>query len=62
MLPNWECFCFVSLLKFIFSYLYLQTRKILAACEQKSADEHELKYDQHNPFDVCAASYVPIYR
>ncbi|XP_076090931.1 coatomer subunit alpha-like isoform X1 [Mytilus galloprovincialis] len=39
-----------------------QTRKILAACEQKSTDEHELKYDQHNPFDICAASYVPIYR
>ena len=41
---------------------YLQTRKILAACEKNPSDEHELKYDQHNPFDICAASYVPIYR
>ena len=24
-------------------------------------DEHELKYDQHNPFDICAATYTPIY-
>lgn len=39
-----------------------QTRKILAACEKTPTDTHELKYDQHNPFDVCAASYVPIYR
>lgn len=41
---------------------YTQTRKILAACEKTPTDTHELKYDQHNPFDVCAASYVPIYR
>ncbi|KAK6970166.1 coatomer subunit alpha [Biomphalaria glabrata] len=39
-----------------------QTRKILVACEKTLTDEHELKYDQHNPFDICAASYVPIYR
>ncbi|RUS90316.1 hypothetical protein EGW08_001914 [Elysia chlorotica] len=39
-----------------------QTRKILAACEKNPTDSHELKYDQHNPFDICAASYVPIYR
>lgn len=25
-------------------------------------DEYELKYDEHNPFDVCAAAYTPIYR
>nr|XP_011420529.2 coatomer subunit alpha [Crassostrea gigas] len=39
-----------------------QTRKILSACEKTPTDAHELKYDQHNPFDICAASYVPIYR
>ncbi|KAL3836986.1 hypothetical protein ACJMK2_022379 [Sinanodonta woodiana] len=39
-----------------------QTRKILAACEKNPIDEHELKYDQHNPFDICAATYTPIYR
>ncbi|XP_059167634.1 coatomer subunit alpha-like [Physella acuta] len=39
-----------------------QTRKILAACEKNPADEQDLKYDQHNPFDICAASFVPIYR
>lgn len=39
-----------------------QTRKILSACEKTPTDAHELKYDQHNPFDICAASYIPIYR
>ena len=41
---------------------YFQTRKILAACEKNPVDEHELKYDQHNPFDICAATYTPIYK
>ncbi|XP_048728495.1 coatomer subunit alpha-like [Ostrea edulis] len=39
-----------------------QTRKILSACEKTPTDAHEVKYDQHNPFDICAATYVPIYR
>ncbi|NWI05108.1 COPA protein, partial [Tichodroma muraria] len=39
-----------------------QTRKILAACEKNPSDSHQLNYDQHNPFDICAASYRPIYR
>jgi len=39
-----------------------QTRKILQACDKSPTDEHQLAYDEHNPFDICAASYVPIYR
>ncbi|NXM92984.1 COPA protein, partial [Sylvia borin] len=39
-----------------------QTRKILAACEKNPSDSHQLNYDQHNPFDICAASFRPIYR
>uniref|UniRef100_A0A8C6WJ02 Coatomer protein complex, subunit alpha n=1 Tax=Neogobius melanostomus TaxID=47308 RepID=A0A8C6WJ02_9GOBI len=39
-----------------------QTRKILAACEKNLTDEHQLNYDAHNPFDLCAASFVPLYR
>jgi len=39
-----------------------QTRKILAACEKTPTDAYDLKYDEHNPFDVCAASYTVIYR
>uniref|UniRef100_A0AAX7VIS8 Coatomer subunit alpha n=1 Tax=Astatotilapia calliptera TaxID=8154 RepID=A0AAX7VIS8_ASTCA len=39
-----------------------QTRKILAACEKNLTDAHQLNYDPHNPFDLCAASYVPLYR
>ena len=39
-----------------------QTRKVLAACEKNPTDAVELNYDQHNPFDICASSYVPIYK
>nr|KAF6413016.1 COPI coat complex subunit alpha [Molossus molossus] len=39
-----------------------QTRKILAACEKNPTDACQLNYDMHNPFDICAASYRPIYR
>merc|ERR1712156_1088995 len=39
-----------------------QTRKILQACDKNPTDEQQLDYDEHNPFDLCAASYVPIYR
>jgi len=39
-----------------------QTRKILAACEKNPRDSHELKYDAHNPFDICAATFAPVYR
>lgn len=39
-----------------------QTRKILAACEKSLTDAHQLNYDPHNPFDICAASYTPLYR
>uniref|UniRef100_A0A8C2ZI24 Coatomer subunit alpha n=1 Tax=Cyclopterus lumpus TaxID=8103 RepID=A0A8C2ZI24_CYCLU len=39
-----------------------QTRKILAACEKTLTDAHQLNYDPHNPFDLCGASFVPLYR
>jgi len=37
-------------------------RKVLQACEKTPVDEIEVKYDEHNPFAICAKSYVPIYR
>lgn len=39
-----------------------QTRKIIKVCEKNNTDAHELAYDPHNPFDICAATYTPIYR
>ena len=39
-----------------------QTRKIIAACDKNPRDTHELRYDAHNPFDICASTYIPIYR
>lgn len=41
-----------------------QTRKILQACEAAPTQEdaHILTYDPLNPFEICAATYVPIYR
>lgn len=39
-----------------------QARKILQACESNPTDEFKLGYDEHNPFNLCAYSYKPIYR
>lgn len=39
-----------------------QTRKILLACDKNPVDQHQLLYDEHNPFSVCGHSYKPIYR
>ncbi|CAH0763320.1 unnamed protein product [Diatraea saccharalis] len=39
-----------------------QARKILQACEKTPTDEHQLYYDEHNPFNICGISYKPIYR
>ncbi|UYV67031.1 hypothetical protein LAZ67_4003692 [Cordylochernes scorpioides] len=37
-------------------------RKILRLCEKNMNDEHNLQYDEYNPFNMCAKSYKPIYR
>lgn len=39
-----------------------QARKILQACDKNPVDEHQLQYDEHNPFAVCGQTYRPIYR
>lgn len=39
-----------------------QARKILQACELNLVDEHALEYDEHNPFNLCAVTYKPIYK
>nr|CDS32611.1 E3 ubiquitin protein ligase CBL [Hymenolepis microstoma] len=39
-----------------------QTRKILRICDANPTDAFELAYDPRNPFEVCPASYTPIYR
>ncbi|CAG0901661.1 unnamed protein product [Darwinula stevensoni] len=39
-----------------------QARKILQVCDKSPLDESRLHYDEHNPFTICGASYVPIYR
>ncbi|XP_014253737.1 coatomer subunit alpha [Cimex lectularius] len=37
-------------------------KKMLLACDKNPVDEHKLNYDEHNPFNICAYSYTPIYR
>lgn len=39
-----------------------QTRKLLAVCDKNPSNEHNIKYDEHNPFNVCSKTYEPIYR
>ncbi len=40
----------------------LQARKILMMCEQDMTDAEKLDYDQYNPFDICPATFKPIYK
>uniref|UniRef100_A0A0K8T5U4 Coatomer subunit alpha n=1 Tax=Lygus hesperus TaxID=30085 RepID=A0A0K8T5U4_LYGHE len=40
----------------------MQARKMLQACDKNPVDEHQLQYDEHNPFNLCASTYTPIYR
>ncbi|CAF1551344.1 unnamed protein product, partial [Rotaria sp. Silwood1] len=35
------------------------TLKVLSVCEKNPTDEHPLNYGEYNPFNICAASYVP---
>ncbi|KAH8592370.1 coatomer WD associated region-domain-containing protein [Bisporella sp. PMI_857] len=37
-------------------------RKIKAQCERNPSDAIEIEFDQFAEFDVCAASYTPIYK
>ncbi|XP_043683155.1 coatomer subunit alpha [Vespula pensylvanica] len=39
-----------------------QVRKLLQACDKNPTDEHQLAYDEHNPFSLCASTFTPIYR
>lgn len=39
-----------------------QARKILQACELNLVDGHTLEYDEHNPFNLCAVTFKPIYK
>lgn len=39
----------------------LQAKKTKAQCERNPSDAVEIEFDQFAEFDVCAASYTPIY-
>lgn len=43
------------------NHLARQARTIKAKCERNPHDKHEIEYDQFAEFDICAASYTPIY-
>ena len=39
----------------------MQARKIKAQAERNPTDSIEIEFDQFAEFDICAASYTPIY-
>nr|KYP60664.1 Coatomer subunit alpha-2 [Cajanus cajan] len=39
-----------------------QARQVVAAAERNMTDATQLNYDFRNPFVICGATYVPIYR
>lgn len=38
-----------------------QARRIKGQCERNPQDQIDIEYDQFAEFDICAASYTPIY-
>ena len=45
-------------------WVQIQTlaKQVLSGCEQKGTDKLQLDYDPRNPFDICSATFTPIYR
>jgi coatomer protein complex subunit alpha (xenin) len=39
-----------------------KARQVLSACEANPTDAFKINYDPRNPFDLCAMTFVPIYR
>lgn len=39
-----------------------RARTMKARCERNPYDKHEVDFDQYADFDICAASYTPIYK
>jgi coatomer subunit alpha len=39
-----------------------KARQVLAACEGNPTDSFPVNYDPRNPFDLCAMTFVPVYR
>jgi len=42
--------------------LSTKARKVVAFAERNPTDAKEIRYDDRNPFDLCCATYTPIYR
>lgn len=40
---------------------HFQARKVKQACERNPSDAVEIEFDQFAEFEICAASYTPIY-
>jgi coatomer subunit alpha len=39
-----------------------KARQALAVCEGNPTDAFKINYDPRNPFDLCAKTFVPMYR
>jgi coatomer subunit alpha len=42
-------------------YIVLQARAVKAKAERSPTDAVDVEFDAFNQFDICAASYTPIY-
>ena len=43
-------------------HVSLKARQRIAAGDRNPRDTIEIDYDEFTPFEICAASYTPIYR
>jgi len=42
--------------------LKVKAQKVVLKSEQMARNEHQLQYDERNPFDIDSATFLPIYR
>lgn len=49
-------------LVFIFFFFCLQARQRIAAGDRNPRNAVEISYDEFSPFEICAATYTPIYK
>lgn len=41
--------------------IFKKAKRVKAACERNPSDTTEIDFDQFAEFEICAASYTPIY-
>ena len=60
--PCFSCSRVTNLKLAYLSFPPWQARTMKARCERNPFDKHPIDFDQSAEFDICAASYTPVYK